>query len=182
MQMKEQAEPSRWHKLRHLRLLTNDRKTQSFAYLGPFASAFRFSARFGGSGRGPQLRQQLSQATSHLLRSTRSLFVFPQTQLRFHQRTRKDQMIMGQSYDVGPKLKLFWGTQARFLPQQRLLVQTVAVFLSTAQRVAQRHLRQISLLVANPDKPADPWVALLVAGMRTHHSNDGQIQPASFFD
>jgi hypothetical protein len=174
--------PSRWNKLRQFGLFANHGETWSFADLGPFAPAFGFSARFGGSGRSTQLRQQFRQASSHLLGGSRSLLVFPPTQFWLDQRTRQHQMIMGQGDDVAPALKLLRRPQARFLPEPRLLVQTVAVFLPKAQRVAQCHLRQISVGITYPDKPTHPWVALLSGRMRTYDANDRHIEPASFFD
>src|SRR3954471_22115168 len=56
------------------------------------------------------------------------------------------------------------------------------MLLAEAQGIAHGNLSNISLRVPNPDKPTFAWVTFLVRRVRTQHPNDGEIQPACFFD
>src|SRR5690349_5422965 len=55
------------------------------------------------------------------------------------------------------------------------------MFLAKATDIAQGDFYQISLLIANPDKPAHTRIPFRVAGMRTHDAHEADLQPARFF-
>src|SRR5229473_8380990 len=174
--------PSLWNKLRQLWRFANDRKPRRLANLHSFAAAFRFSAWFGWRSRSAQTWQQLVDPATHLLRRTRSLLVFPRTQFWFDQIASQHQMVVCDSNDQSPALKLLWCAQTGFFPHQRLFVKAIAMFLPETQRIAQGDLSQIHFLIPHPHKPTHVWIALFVGGMRSHDTQNRHLQPASLFD
>src|SRR5690348_4250189 len=145
--------PSRWNKLSQCWLLANDRKARPLVNLSPFGPAFRFSARFGGAGRGSQLCQQFVEPATHLLQGHRTVLALPGTQLRFDQRASQHQMVMSNRHQVTPPFKLLRGAQTWFFPQERLLIEAIAMLLAKAQSVSLGNLSDIGLRVPDPDKP-----------------------------
>src|SRR5260221_17730 len=176
------AMPSGWNKLRQLRCFPNDRKALSLLDVYAFFAAFRFSARVWSPGRGAQTSQQFVHPASHLLRRRHTMFAFPRTQFCFDQIASQHQMIVRTGNNMAPTLKLLWGPQTRGFPQQRLFVKAIAMFLPETQHIAQSDLDHIGFLIPYPDKPAHPWIALFVGGMRSHDPQNGHFQPASLFD
>src|SRR6266516_4794109 len=133
-------------------------------------------------GWGTQTCQQFVHPASHLLWGRLALLVFPWAQFWLNQVAGQHQMVMHNGDHVTPALKLLWGPQTRGFPQQRLFVKAIPMLLPEAQSVSQSNLSQIGLWVADPDKPTDAWVTLLVGRMRPHHAQNSDWQPASLFD
>src|SRR5260370_32605562 len=180
--MKKRAKTSLWDQFGQFWLLPNRRKAWCFVNLRPFGPARRFSAGLWGACRGTQWWQQCVHPALHLLRGTRTSLVFPRAQFCFNQIAGQHQEIVNNGHDVGPALKLLWGPQPRLIPQQRLLLKAIAMFLTETAHIAHTDLRHIGLLVTNPDKPTDARVTLGLGGMRTHDLYDRHLQPASGFD
>src|SRR5215475_5013586 len=173
---------SRWNKLRQFGLFVDDSKTLSLLDGCPFRPAFRFSAWLWWLGRGTQTWQQFANPAPHLLGGRLALLVFPRMQFWFNQRTRKHQMIVDNSDNMAPALKLLWSTQAWLFPHERLFVKAIAMLLPKAQHIAQGDLGEIDRLATDPDEPAHPWIPLLVRCMRSYDTHNGDLQPASLFD
>src|SRR6266487_2973026 len=180
--MKKQAKRLLWDQRRQFWRLVNDRKPLGLANLRPLHSSRRFSARLWGSGRCPQLRQQFVHPSTHLLRRELAMLVFPQTQLSYSQTTCQNQKIMRNGNDEAPTLELFWGTQTRLIPKQCLFVKAIAMFLAKAMDISQSHLRDVRILVPNPDEPTDTGIALAICRRWAYDANDRQFQPISAFD
>src|SRR5258708_13590380 len=170
------------YQVRQFWCLFDDRKAPGLPDGGAFCSPWRFSAGLGRASRCAQTWQQFADPATHLLWGRRTLVVFPRTQFRFDHRTSQNQLIVGHGHDQAPALKLLWGAQPRFLPQQCLLVKAVAMVLAKGADVSQGDGGQIHRGIANPDKPADARIAFGVAGMRAHDSQDRQFQPARLLD
>src|SRR6266487_5597612 len=180
--MKKSAKSLDWDQRRQFWRLANDRKPQSLANLDPRTAAFRFSARLWCPGWGPQTCQQFVHPASHLLRGRLALLVFPWAQFWLNQVAGQHQMVMHNGDNMTPALKLLWGPQTRGFPQQRLFVKAIPMLLPEAENIPQSNLGQIHLRIADPDKPTNAWVTLLVGSMRSHHAQDCDLQPASLFD
>src|SRR6266487_175730 len=180
--MKKSAKAVDWDQWRQFWRLANDRKPLCLANLDPRTTAFGFSARLWWSGRGAQTWQQFVHPASHLLRSRQAVLVFPRTQFGFHQIASQHQMIMHHSDNVAPALKLLWGPQARLLPHQCLFVKAIAMLLPKAQHIAQGDLSEIGRRVTEPHEPTHARITLLVGRMRSHHTQNRDLQPASMFD
>ncbi len=116
-------------------------------------SSRRFTARLNRLGRGAQLCQNSRHGAAHLLRGASSRRTFPRSPLDLLQRASQDQLILGNRHHVTPTLKLLGGTQARTLPQEALLVKTIAMLLTVASLVSVPHLPERQRLLAVPQKP-----------------------------
>src|SRR5438876_3994807 len=150
--MKKLVRRSPWNRLRQSWGLANNRKAWCLANLCPFGPALRFCAGFGWAGWGPQSRQECVQPASHLLRGARTLLVFPGTQLGLDQIACQHQVIVDNGHDVAPTLQLLRSAQTRLVPEQRLFLKAIAMFLAETQSIAQSHVHQIGLLISNPDQ------------------------------
>src|SRR5438128_754235 len=122
---------------------------------GAFAPSWGFSARFGRASRCSQGGKNGSQAATHLLRSHWSSRTFPGQATRLDQRAGQDHVIVGQSDDLGPAFHLLWGPQTRFIPQQSLFAEAIAMFHAIATPIGRPHLRQRQRLAPQPDVPTD---------------------------
>src|SRR6476646_8191217 len=166
---------------RHFWCLVNDRKAFRLTDLGSSGSPRRFSSGLRGACRSAQLWQQFVHPATYLLWGGGSVRALPRVQLSFHEVACQNQVIEDNGDNLAPAFKLLWSAQARLGPQQGLLLEAISMFLAKATDVAQGDFHQISLLIANPDKPAHPRISFSVAGMRTHDAHDADLQPACFF-
>jgi hypothetical protein len=141
--MKKPVSDLFWDQGRHFRFLMNDPKALSLANAGPFLSPGRFSARLWGTSRGAQWGQQFAHSPTYLLRGRLAILVLPRAKRWRGPVTREDQQIVGNGYQMTPALKLCWGSQLGFVPQQTLFVKTVAMFLAEAVDVRESDCWQI---------------------------------------
>src|SRR5437764_6792878 len=138
-------------------------------------SSGRFSPWFGRLSRRSQLRQNVGQRPAHLLWRGLPLAALPGTQVCLHLGTRQQQMIMHDSDDLAPALKLRWGAQSGHSPQQVLFLEAIAMLVRVAPSIAQGHLGDTGLWRAVPQKPTLPRVAGTIAGLMPQYTDDRHL-------
>src|SRR5437870_5047754 len=170
------------HQFWQLWRFAHDRKALGLADLGPFCPPRRFSAGLWRASRRAQRWQQCVHPATHLLRSRLALRVFPRTKRGLDQVACQHQVIVDNSHQVRPALKLCGRPHTRLFPQQRLFVEAIAMFLAKAQSIAQGDRNQIGLLIPNPDHPTHARITLGVGRMRAYDLDHRDLQPPSILD
>src|SRR5712692_8386839 len=141
----------------------------------PFLPSGRFSAWFGRLSRGSQLRHNYGHRAAKLLWTGRTRDRFPGTQFCLNLWARQHQVVMHDSDNLTPALKLLWGAQSGLCPQQSLLFEAIAMFLPVAPPVAQSHLWHAGVGGPLPEKPTLARVAGLLCGLMTPDANDRHL-------
>ncbi len=130
----------------------------------------------------PRVGNKFQHPAPHLLWSRGALCVFPRAELRGNQIAGQDQVIVNDSHQMRPALELGWGTQARFVPEQRLFVKAITVLLTKTQDIPHRDLWDVGILIANPDEPTGPRIAFAISCLRALYPDDRQVEVTSPFD
>src|SRR6266568_2528352 len=156
---------------------TNDGMTLRRFGMEAFGAPGRFSAWLWWSRGSPQLRQKGGHGSSSLCQCQNRVTRFPRSIDARDQGTGQDQLVMGARDDLGPALRLLWGAQTWLIPQQHLLVQTIAMLVRVAQAIGRADLGQGCRLVAFPDKPTDLGVPWALAGSMPDDLDHAHLDP-----
>ncbi len=132
---------------------TNHRMPCPGLGMKPLGPAWRFSAQLRWSSRCSQLVQKGGHGSSHLCQGQHRAARLPRSIATFHQRTSQDQQIVRTGDHLGPAFGALRGTQPWNVPEQFLLVETIAMLMRVAQPIRWTDLGQRSCLLAFPDKP-----------------------------
>lgn len=139
----------------------------------------RFSPTLGRTGRRAKLGNNLAHRTTHLAGRCRTTVSFPGASLLLHERSRKDEVIMHQTDQIRPALKLLGAAYPGGGPEQILFEKAVAVLLAKVASVQLRDLRQGRQVCAQPPEPGNPRVAFGATGTGTNHADDGDRDKVS---
>src|SRR5260370_30935285 len=158
---------------------TNDGMTRRRLRMEAFGASWRFSAWLWWSRRSPQLRQKGWHGSTSLCQRQNRVARFPRSIDARDQGTGQDQLVMGTSDDLCPAFGLLWGAQTWLIPQQHLLVQSIAILLRVAQAIGRADLGQGSGFIAFPDKPTDLRVTWAFASPKTDDLDHAHVNPPS---
>ena len=111
---------------------TNRRVTRLGLGVKPFGSPWCFSAQLRWSRWGPQLPQKCGQSTSNLRQSQDRASGFPRAIATDQQGTSQHQLIVGTCHYLRPAFCALGSTQSRHIPEQFLLVETIAMLMRLA--------------------------------------------------
>jgi hypothetical protein len=105
---------------------------------------------------------------------------FPTGAARLRRGREPDQQVMDESNQPAPTFKLGRSANAHVSPAQRLLVKTIAVFLTEAMDLPLPHRHEVGLFISDPNKPADARVAFGISSLWSFdpkHTNAQEDSP-----
>lgn len=162
-----------------LTCFTDDRITRSRFGMETFGPPRRFSAWLRWSCRCAQLHQNGRHHSANLCQGQNRSPMLPGPIDPGEQGTSEHQLVVRACHDLRPAFRLLWSAQTWPIPQQDLLVQSVAMLLRVPQPVRWANLSQRRgfVLLAFPDKPAHLGITPTLAGSMPDHPDHADLDP-----